>query len=127
MRVLSVNMKPILGSLSDSPKFLEIRCFKRGHSIMSSPTSDLLICGGGIAGKACALALAQIGLQVTLLGARLAAALPTQGYAQRLYALNAASRQLLEELRVSFFAQTLGTPYPISDKRVSQAIQAVKI
>lgn len=67
---------------------------------MSSPSSDLLICGGGIAGKACALALAQIGLQVTLLGARPAAALPTQGYAQRLYALNAASRQLLEELRV---------------------------
>ena len=100
MRVLSVNMKPILGSLSDSPKFPEIRCFKRGHSIMSSPSSDLLICGGGIAGKACALALAQIGLQVTLLGARPAAALPTQGYAQRLYALNAASRQLLEELRV---------------------------
>ncbi|MBN8776786.1 FAD-dependent monooxygenase [Thiomonas arsenitoxydans] len=67
---------------------------------MSTPSSDLLICGGGIAGKACALALAQIGLQVTLLGARPAAALPTQGYAQRLYALNAASRQLLEELRV---------------------------
>ena len=36
-------------------------------------------------------------------------------------------RWMLEELRVSFFAQTLGTPYPISDKRVSQAIQAVKI
>ncbi len=36
-------------------------------------------------------------------------------------------RWMLEELRVSFFAQTLGTPYPISDKRVSQAIAAVKI
>jgi ubiquinone biosynthesis UbiH/UbiF/VisC/COQ6 family hydroxylase len=86
--------------LSDSPKFPETQRFKRSHSIMSTPSSDLLICGGGIAGKACALALAQIGLQVTLLGARPAAALPTQGYAQRLYALNAASRQLLEELRV---------------------------
>ena len=36
-------------------------------------------------------------------------------------------RWMLEELRVSFFAQNLGTPYPISDKRVLQAIQAVKI
>jgi ubiquinone biosynthesis UbiH/UbiF/VisC/COQ6 family hydroxylase len=89
-----------LGSLSDSPKSSEKRRLKRSHSIMFSPSSDLLICGGGIAGKACALALAQIGLQVTLLGARPAAALPTQGYAQRLYALNAASRQLLEDLRV---------------------------
>ncbi|MDY0329349.1 MAG: FAD-dependent monooxygenase [Thiomonas sp.] len=67
---------------------------------MSSPSSDLLICGGGIAGKACALALAQAGLDVILLGARPAAALPAQGYAQRVYALNAASRLLLEELRV---------------------------
>ena len=33
---------------------------------------------------------------------------------------------MLQELRVSFFAQNLGTPYPISDKRVSQAIAAVK-
>ena len=65
-----------------------------------SSTSDLLICGGGIAGKACALALARSGLNVTLLGAQPAAALPTQGYAQRIYALNAASRQLLDALRV---------------------------
>ena len=36
-------------------------------------------------------------------------------------------RWMLEELRVSFFAQTLGTPYPISDKRVLQAIHGVKI
>lgn len=35
-------------------------------------------------------------------------------------------RWMLQELRVSFFAQALGTPYPISDKRVSQAITAVK-
>ncbi|MGL5949648.1 MAG: ATP-dependent RNA helicase HrpA [Aeromonas sp.] len=35
-----------------------------------------------------------------------------------------AIRWMLEELRVSFFAQTLGTPYPISDKRISQALSA---
>lgn len=31
-------------------------------------------------------------------------------------------RWMIEELRVSFFAQQLGTPYPISDKRVRNAI-----
>ncbi|WP_072669171.1 ATP-dependent RNA helicase HrpA [Vibrio injenensis] len=33
-------------------------------------------------------------------------------------------RWMIEELRVSYFAQQLGTPYPISDKRVKQAIDA---
>lgn len=67
---------------------------------MSTPSPDLVICGGGIVGKACALALAQTGLDVALLGARPAAALPADNYSQRIYALNAASRQLLEQLRV---------------------------
>ncbi|UJF20128.1 ATP-dependent RNA helicase HrpA [Vibrio sp. SS-MA-C1-2] len=31
-------------------------------------------------------------------------------------------RWMIEELRVSFFAQQLGTPYPISDKRIKMAI-----
>ncbi|WP_184616789.1 ATP-dependent RNA helicase HrpA [Sphaerisporangium krabiense] len=31
-------------------------------------------------------------------------------------------RWMLEELRVSYFAQTLGTPYPISDKRITKAM-----
>ncbi|MFA0441822.1 ATP-dependent RNA helicase HrpA [Vibrio sp. 10N.286.49.C2] len=33
-------------------------------------------------------------------------------------------RWMLEELRVSYFAQQLGTPYPVSDKRVRNAIDA---
>lgn len=33
-------------------------------------------------------------------------------------------RWMLEELRVSYFAQQLGTPYPVSDKRVKNAIDA---
>ena len=33
-------------------------------------------------------------------------------------------RWMLEELRVSYFAQQLGTPYPISDKRIQMAIDA---
>jgi ATP-dependent RNA helicase HrpA len=31
-------------------------------------------------------------------------------------------RWMLEELRVSYFAQALGTPYPVSEKRVLRAI-----
>ncbi len=34
-------------------------------------------------------------------------------------------RWMIEELRVSFFAQQLGTPYPISDKRITNAIDAI--
>ena len=35
-------------------------------------------------------------------------------------------RWMFEELRVSYFAQNLGTPYPISDKRITKAISAIK-
>ena len=35
-------------------------------------------------------------------------------------------RWMIEELRVSLFAQTLGTQYPVSEKRVSQAINEFK-
>jgi ATP-dependent helicase HrpA len=31
-------------------------------------------------------------------------------------------RWMLEELRVSYFAQSLSTPYPVSEKRVLRAI-----
>ena len=31
-------------------------------------------------------------------------------------------RWTIEELRVSYFAQTLGTPYPVSEKRIWRAI-----
>lgn len=34
-------------------------------------------------------------------------------------------RWMIEELRVSYFAQQLGTPYPVSDKRIAQAIEQV--
>ncbi|GAB2642108.1 ATP-dependent RNA helicase HrpA [Kribbella swartbergensis] len=32
-------------------------------------------------------------------------------------------RWMLEELRISLFAQTLGTPYPVSEKRIRKALQ----
>lgn len=34
-------------------------------------------------------------------------------------------RWMIEELRVNFFAQQLGTPYPISEKRILQQIDAI--
>ncbi|MFN0281805.1 MAG: ATP-dependent RNA helicase HrpA [Kineosporiaceae bacterium] len=34
-------------------------------------------------------------------------------------------RWMLEELRVSFWAQPLGTPYPVSEKRIQKAMDAV--
>lgn len=69
---------------------------------MSTPSScDILILGGGLVGKACALALAQNGQPLTLLGAQaVQPGLPPDRYTRRLYALNAASRQLLDQLRV---------------------------
>ncbi|WP_409308680.1 ATP-dependent RNA helicase HrpA [Pectobacterium sp. B1J-3] len=36
-----------------------------------------------------------------------------------------AIRWMIEELRVSYFAQQLGTPFPISDKRVLQAMEQI--
>ncbi|MGH3988835.1 MAG: DUF3418 domain-containing protein, partial [Pseudonocardiaceae bacterium] len=33
-------------------------------------------------------------------------------------------RWMIEELRVSYFAQELRTPYPVSDKRIYQAMDA---
>jgi len=37
-----------------------------------------------------------------------------------------AVRWMIEELRVSYFAQTLGTAYPVSDKRIYRALDALE-
>lgn len=34
---------------------------------------------------------------------------------------------MIEELRVSLFAQQIGTPYTISDKRILQAIESISL
>ena len=60
---------------------------------------EVALVGGGLVGKAAALALAQAGLRVALCGAGSAPAQPQAGFAQRIYALNAASRRLLQRLR----------------------------
>ncbi|WP_068925267.1 ATP-dependent RNA helicase HrpA [Planobispora rosea] len=36
-------------------------------------------------------------------------------------------RWMIEELRVSYFAQTLGTPYPVSDKRIRKAMESIDL
>ena len=35
-------------------------------------------------------------------------------------------RWMLEELRVSLWAQPLGTPYPVSEQRILRAIDAIR-
>ena len=60
---------------------------------------DAVVVGGGLAGKACALALVQQGMQVLLCGSHPAAPAPAQGWSQRVYAFNAASRRLLTQLQ----------------------------
>ncbi|WP_034914967.1 ATP-dependent RNA helicase HrpA [Erwinia sp. 9145] len=36
-------------------------------------------------------------------------------------------RWMIEELRVSYFAQQLGTPYPVSEKRIQQAMDEIAV
>lgn len=67
---------------------------------MTLRSDDVVIVGGGLVGKAIALALARAGLRVHLSGAKPAAVVPVQGFGQRVYAINAASRRFLQGLRV---------------------------
>jgi ATP-dependent helicase HrpA len=43
----------------------------------------------------------------------------------RLAANAVAIRWMIEELRVNLFAQVLGTPFPVSEKRIGAAIDAL--
>lgn len=67
-----------------------------------SPTSfDAVVVGTGIAGMACALALARQGTRVSLLGPRAALPEPQPGqFDPRVYALSPASRRFLADLGV---------------------------
>jgi ATP-dependent helicase HrpA len=53
------------------------------------------------------------------------AALAEMTPSARLAPAAAAIRWMIEELRVNLFAQVLGTPYPVSEKRIHAAIEAL--
>jgi ubiquinone biosynthesis UbiH/UbiF/VisC/COQ6 family hydroxylase len=66
-------------------------------------TVDVVVVGGGIAGKACALGLAQLGLQTIQIAPDLGQAIPApQGnlWGQRIYAFSPGTQQLLAHLQV---------------------------
>jgi 2-polyprenylphenol 6-hydroxylase len=68
-----------------------------------SRTVDVLVIGGGIAGKACALGLAQLGLQTIEIAPDLGATVPTpQGpqWGQRIYAFSPSTQKLLAHLQI---------------------------
>ena len=66
-------------------------------------TVDVVVVGGGIAGKACALGLAQLGLQTIQIAPDLSQAVPApQGdeWGQRIYAFSPGTQKLLAHLQV---------------------------
>ncbi|MBB1632850.1 UbiH/UbiF family hydroxylase [Cupriavidus sp. UME77] len=81
---------------------------------------QVAVVGGGIVGKACALLLAQQGMQVALIAPRLpaGAAAPDPGqWDSRIYAFSASSQALLERLRV-WEALDPARMQPVCDMRV---------
>ena len=73
-----------------------------GHSAQTR-TVDVVVVGGGIAGKACALGLAQLGLQTIEIAPDLAQNVPSpQGgqWGQRIYAFSPSTQKLLAHLQI---------------------------
>ena len=66
-------------------------------------TADVVVVGGGIAGKACALGLAQLGLNTIEIAPELGQVVPTpQGlqWGQRIYAFSPSTQKLLSHLQI---------------------------
>ncbi|WP_347555192.1 UbiH/UbiF family hydroxylase [Robbsia sp. KACC 23696] len=76
-----------------------------------------IVVGGGLVGKAAALALSQAGMRVALLAPQATPLPPGQPFDQRVYALSASSQALLARLRVwqALDPARLG---PVADMRV---------
>ena len=73
-----------------------------GHSAQTRAV-DVVVVGGGIAGKACALGLAQLGLQTIEIAPDLAQNVPSpQGsqWGQRIYAFSPSTQKLLAHLQI---------------------------
>jgi 2-octaprenylphenol hydroxylase len=81
---------------------------------------DVAVVGGGIAGKACALGLAQLGLQTAQIAPDLGQAVPSpQGsqWGQRIYAFSPSSRNLLAHLQI-WDAIDQSRLQPVRDMRI---------
>jgi 2-octaprenylphenol hydroxylase len=81
---------------------------------------DVAVVGGGIAGKACALGLAQLGLQTTQIAPDLGQTVPSpQGsqWGQRIYAFSQSSRNLLAHLQI-WDAIDQSRLQPVRDMRI---------
>jgi len=81
---------------------------------------DVAVVGGGIAGKACALGLAQLGLQTAQIAPDLGQAVPSpQGaqWGQRIYAFSPSSRNLLDHLQI-WDALDQSRLQPVRDMRI---------
>lgn len=91
-------------------------------SMSSNPSSrfQIAVVGGGIVGKACALLLAQQGMQVALVAPRPVAQTARTGdddWDSRIYAFSASSQALLERLRV-WEALDPARVQPVRDMRI---------
>ena len=83
-------------------------------------TIDVAVVGGGIAGKACALGLAQLGLQTIQIAPDLGRTIPTpQGnqWGQRIYAFSPSTQKLLAHLQI-WDAVDHSRMQPVRDMRI---------
>jgi 2-octaprenylphenol hydroxylase len=83
-------------------------------------TIDVLVVGGGIAGKACALGLAQIGLQTVEIAPDLGAAVANphgNQWGQRIYAFSPSTQKLLAHLQI-WDALDQSRLQPVKDMRI---------
>jgi ubiquinone biosynthesis UbiH/UbiF/VisC/COQ6 family hydroxylase len=83
-------------------------------------TVDVVVVGGGIAGKACALGLAQLGLQTIQVAPDLGQAVPApQGdqWGQRIYAFSPGTQKLLAHLQI-WDAVDHSRMQPVRDMRI---------
>lgn len=90
-----------------------------GHSNQTR-TVDVLVVGGGIAGKACSLGLAQLGLQTIEIAPDLAHSIPAPHgprWGQRIYAFSPSTQKLLSHLQI-WDALDHSRLQPVRDMRI---------
>ena len=83
-------------------------------------TADVIVVGGGITGKACALGLAQLGLQTIEIAPDLGQTIPSPSgnqWGQRVYAFSPSSQKLLAHLQI-WDAIDQSRMQPVRDMRI---------